>query len=343
MKQSILGYRLLMQLMPDANTGGGSSNLPDDNGQGSSPEPNENGDKPEGEEVPTEEQPTEGSEPPTEEEQEPVEGEKETPKEEVADAIVDKPEDSKLDFNKHPRFQELIKEKNSYKTEIDSLKPMAQRAQALDQYCQQNGVNEQQIARALQYYALLNSDPMKAFDMIRADYQQLATFAGELLPPDLQAKVAAGTLEPEMAKELAQNRARQQHTQWRGTQQGVNQQQQNMAAVDATINIWAQQKQSIDPDLKPGSPVWKYLDAQIRNARTAQANLTPQQVPQLVESLYKEAKEMFKSLAPKPKSTKPSLNGNRNNNGNASAVIKTPEDVAKAVLRGMKPAQFKYS
>lgn len=336
----------LLRLDPkDENTGGGSSESLSVTAESQS-EGEEQVDKKDGEQGEESTEQTEGSDSTTEQEQEQTEGEEtevEKVKDEVADAIVDKPEDSKLDFNKHPRFQELIKEKNSYKTEIDSLKPMAQRAQALDQYCQQNGVNEQQIARALQYYALLNSDPMKAFDMIRADYQQLATFAGELLPADLQAKVAAGTLEPEMAKELAQNRARQQHTQWRGTQQGVNQQQQNMAAVDATINIWAQQKQSIDPDLKPGSPVWKYLDAQIRNARTTQANLTPQQVPQLVESLYKEAKEMFNSLAPKPKATKPSLNGNRNNNGNASAVIKTPEDVAKAVLRGMKPAQFKYS
>lgn len=331
-------------MTPDANTGGDSSNPPveteteattvetDDNKQ---PEP-----APEVEPLP------EAEEPSTEEQVEETPEQKATREaaEAAADAklVTDKPEDTKLEFHKHPRFQELVNEKNTYKRELDSLKPLAERTQALDSYCRTNGINEQQIARALEYYRMVNSDPVKAFEMIKADYQQLASITGNVLPPDLEAKVAAGTLDPADAREIALSRGQKTFQQYQQQRQGMTQQQQQVEALNQTVGMWASTKMQNDPDLKEGTPFYNYLHKSILVARQ-DPSCNIGNMPQVLESLYKEAKQMFATLAPKGRVTKAPLRSTSNNNQNSNAVVKTPEDVARAVLRGMKPHQMKYS
>lgn len=328
-----------MQLSPDANNGGDSSDSPDDKGAESSTavadanEETEEGDKPATEE--TEESSTEETEAPVEEAEEETEEEEEKP------PVLDKPEDTKLEFHKHPRFQELVTQKNEATKKVAALEPLAQRAKVLDDYCRDNGISEQHLASFLEYRRLLRDDPAKAFEMIKGDYQALAAYSGEVLAPDLQAKVAAGTLDPADAKEIMSARARQQHQQWAQQNRGQQTQQQQVQAVDQTIGMWAEAKASIDPDLKPGTPLWKYLDQAIKAERGSNPSLTPAQVPAFVEKLYKEAKEMFQSLAPRPKLVKKPLNST-SSSSTASAVCKTAEDVARFIARGGKPDAIKY-
>src|SRR5947207_2662083 len=65
-----------------------------------------------------------------------------------ADAEKDKdkeqePDDSKLPFNKHPRFQQIIKERNGLKEDASRLKPLADQSRALSDYCSKNGISDQ--------------------------------------------------------------------------------------------------------------------------------------------------------------------------------------------------------
>lgn len=332
--------------MPDANTGGDSSTTPDETQEHSSSSTGEQEQQQGGEEdshaevADTSETPAEGTGEEQAGDQQNDQQQGEEQQTEGEPPLTDKPEDEKLDFHQHPRFQELIREKNEYKAQLETSKPLAERAKMLDQYCQQNGITEQQIARALEYYRLLNTEPGKAYEMLKADYQRLAQYSGDLLPDDLQAEVAAGTLSPERAKELAQARAQQQYNGWQSQNQNVSRQQQLIQAVDATINIWADTKMKQDPDLKPGTPLWKYLDSRIKNERMAAPGMSPQQANELVDALYKEAKGLFKATPPKNVKRPPNAS---NSNGNANVVIKTPEDVARAIMRGVKPHQLKYS
>lgn len=335
---------------PDANTGADSSDASDANNEGSSSsQAGEEQQQGEGEadshaEVADSGESADaatGDEQQADDQQDGQQGEGEGDAEGEAEVPLDKPEDAKLDFHKHERFQELIREKNEYKTQAEANKPLAERARMLDQYCQQNGISEQQIARALEYYRLLNNEPMKAYEMLRQDYQRLAMYAGDVLPDDLQAEVAAGTLSSERAKELAQARAQQQHQGWQSQSQEVSRQQQLIQAVDATINIWADAKMKQDPDLKPGSNLWKYLDSRIKNERVVAPGMSPQQANEMVDKLYKEAKEVFKPSARPPVKRTPKSFGSNNNN--AGVLVKSPEDVARAIMRGVKPHQLKYS
>jgi hypothetical protein len=264
------------------------------------------------------------------------------PKVDESKLVYEKPEDKDLPFGKHPRFQEVIAEKNTFKQELETLRPQAQRIAALDGFMQQNGIQGAQLQRALEYLRLVNSDPEKAADLIEQDYKQLATATGRVLPADLQEKVAAGVLDPELAKEIARGRGQKSYQEYRGQATASQQSMQLVQAVDGTIGQWAQMKAQTDPDLKPGTAEWKMLDLAIKDARARNPSMLPQEAMSLVEKLYKEVKDTLAPLAPKKIVTRPKPK-EAASAASASQVIKTPEDVTRAVLRGMRPHQLKYS
>jgi hypothetical protein len=188
----------------------------------------------------------------------------------------------------------------------------------------------------------VNTDPEKAADLIEQDYKQLATATGRVLPADLQEKVAAGVLDPELAKEIARGRGQKSYQEYRGQATASQQSMQLVQAVDGTIGQWAQMKAQTDPDLKPGTAKWKMLDLAIKDARAQNPAMLPQAAMSLVEKLYKEVNDTLAPLAPKKTVTRPKPK-EAASAASASQVIKTPEDVTRAVLRGMRPHQLKYS
>jgi hypothetical protein len=267
--------------------------------------------------------------------------------EDEAPVVTDKPEDAKLDFHKHPRFQELVKEKNESKAKIDELTPLAERTRILDDYVTKNGISQQQLVNALEYTRLINSDPAKAWELLRPIANQLATFVGEVLPPDLAAEVSAGTLSEQRAKEIAMGRAQASHGQF---------QQQNRSQFEATtqaqqvqgaIDSWAQGKMRTDADLRPkangdaADGKWEFLDQKLRTLRQANPPRSAQEAVSLVEKAYAEVNKAFARFVPPKQTTKPGLRSNRSNS-NATPVIKTARDAVAAIMGGKKPGQVKY-
>ena len=332
----------------DANTGTGSSNVPDDKGAESSTaeqaeqETTETTEaEPEvtevSEEAATEETADETAENETEEVKEAVEAEK---------AVLDKPEDEKLPFHKEPRFQELVKEKNTYKQELDTIKPLAARTKVLDEFVTSNNIQPQQVQEAFEYLRLLNSDPLKAYAILKPTYDKLALLSGDRLPDDLQAEVAAGTLSPERAKQLATTQAQQQYQQWRGQSTQQTQVMQQEQAIQGSINAWAQSAQAKDPDFRPAAQgavdgKWEYVDMKLRSMRQANPPRNSQEAVAMVEKAYTEANKFFGSFV-KPQAKKPGLKS-QSSQSNASAVVKSPEDVVRAIMSGKRPHQLKYS
>lgn len=346
---------------PDANTevGGTSSSSPDDKGAASSTavQSDANAGKPTAEqtaEVATTESSTEvENENPFET---PVEGGEERTEQAATEAEVeqtevqvplDKPEDEKLPFHKEPRFQELVKEKNQYKQELDAVKPLAARAKVLDDYVIQNNIQPAQLQSALEYLRLLNTDPAKAYEMLKPTYEQLSQFTGDRLPADLQDRVAAGTLDAELAKEIAQGRGNKQWQTAQQQMQGQTAAQRAEFAIQGSIDAWASATMAKDPDLKPKAPgavdgKWEYVDMKLRSLRQANPPKTPQEAVALTEQAYTEANKFFGVHRVQRPIVKKTIQSN-NNSQNASAVVKTAEDVTRAIISGKRPHQLKYS
>src|SRR5271157_2284507 len=323
----------LRLLSPDVNTEGSSSESSDvKTEQSSSPE-------------------TEGVKEPTEE------GEKSTESEEVEEStteteeqVTEKTEESetKLD-QKHEeaipyeRFNEVNTQKTALEQELAQSKPLIDQSKALNDFLSQNNIATADFQSALEYLRLLRTDPSSAYRMLQPTYEKLASYAGDRLPADLQEEVAAAHLTPDRAKELAQLRAQGEYSK---VQQGWNQQgvqQQTAQMINGAIQTWATSKQSIDPDFRPATNgkqgIWELTDTYIKGMPPCR---NAGEAMQKSEEAYQQAKKFIAQFKAPPQQVRRGLTSKQSST-NSSAVLKTPEDVMKAIAAGVKPHQMRYS
>ena len=110
--------------------------------------------------------------------------------------------------------------------------------------------------------------------------------------------------------------------------------------VQQSIGLWSNMKMQADPDLKPGSDLYKLVDEKLR---AMPPFTTPEQAMQGCEKAYTDAKEFFKKYAPRkvtpqaraPLSSRHSASGNKR-------VFKTADEIARFIGAGGKPEQIQY-
>ena len=356
----------------DANTEVSSSGTSDDKGaesstaeQGAQTEQAQVDDivkglTPQGEKTPddaTGEEKVEGQEENAQSTEEAVEGETKTAEEgkeattteAVAEVVVDKPEDTGLEFHKHPRFQELVAEKNTAKEQVARLEPQAKRIEQLDNFLKTNGIQEQEVENALNYLRLRRQNPEQAYQLIKKDYEQLAQYAGDVLPQDLQAKVAAGVIEPDVAKELARARMNQQHQQWNQQSTQQTQQQSLAQSMQGAVDTWASTISKTDTAMRPKAAgavngKWEYVSMALGQMQRQNPPTSMEAAVKQAQEAYAEANKFYASVQPKKAAIKAPLQSTRNGaSTNGNAVIKTDKDVVKAIFAGKRPHQLKYS
>jgi len=216
----------------------------------------------------------------------PLEEEEETEDDEVA----------KLPFNKHPRFQQIVKERNESKAELERVKPFAESAQALATYCQQNGILQEDLEGALELVALSKRD-MKSF---RGRLQEIADgidySSGAKLPPDLREKVEAGELSPEVAKELVQLREKNKQSSASAKAAQAAAQKQAVTNMSTALDQWEASQKKTDPEYA------KRHDA-LRDRMVAMWTQTPPrsvaEAISLAEKANAEIKQRYSIFQPK--------------------------------------------
>ena len=159
--------------------------------------------------------------------------------------------DEQLPFGKHPRFKELVEQKNLSERKVQELEPYAARAKAIDQFLTTNKITPQDYEAALQLTALVQADPAKALTALESITEQIRLNLGQALPKDLQQRVDEGTLAASDAKEMAQLRLsqRRNETQVKQTQEQASRQTQQQ--IVSSLDSWSQSTAKSDPDFKP--------------------------------------------------------------------------------------------
>lgn len=159
---------------------------------------------------------------------------------------------SDVPFNRHPRFQQLISQRNE-------LRPDAQRYRHLQTFLTENAISQEEAANALTVAALVKSDPAKAWEELKPIVQDLCTRLGLIVPADLRQQVASGAITQEVAQVIAKERARAAQLEGRMThEQAVaerkrqNEEQQAALAQARTLRDavveWEQSMREKDPD-----------------------------------------------------------------------------------------------
>ena len=248
----------------------------------------------------------------------------------------------------YERFKETLDKATNYETRVKELEPQAERIKALDTFCQQNGIQNQEFEQLLTYARLRRQNPEQAYQLIKAEYEQLAQLAGDRLPEDLQSRVAAGTLDPEIAKETAKLRMAQRHQQW--NQQGVQQQQAQLQqqSLAGAVDQWDFALRKRDTAFHPKAPnavdgKYEFVTMKLAQLLRSKPPQTMEQAVKLADQAYAEVNSFYASVLPKPGVRKAPLRSTNAASQNATGVIKNEKDVLHAIMGNLRPHQIKYS
>lgn len=154
---------------------------------------------------------------------------------------------SDVPFHKHPRFQDLLKQKKAF--EVDAV-----RYRNVQNYLDQNGLNAEEAADGLMIMGLMKTDPAAAWDRLKPVVQNLLVAIGEVLPDDLSHRVQRGELPMEAAQEISRARAKAQTVEsvqsFREQQAERARQMQHAQSLVDAANSWEADRRAKDPNFE---------------------------------------------------------------------------------------------
>ena len=206
---------------------------------------------------------------------------------------------SDVPFNKHPRFQQLLRQKKEFEAD-------ATQHRIVQDFLKQNDIGAEEAAEVLQIAALMKSNPAKALEALKPHVQKLLETTGETLPQDLRAKVQSGDMSMDAAKEVSRARATLQHSQ--ENQRAAEQRRQEEARIQqgqtlrSTAMTWAQDRMTRDPAFQSKEPLLQREIAFLQ--REEGIPNTPEgvrdQLNRAYQSVNQQARVVAPATAPKP-------------------------------------------
>jgi hypothetical protein len=158
---------------------------------------------------------------------------------------------SDVPFNKHPRFQELLHQRNAFKTDAD-------RYNNVQNFLDTQGLSAEEAADMLVIGGLMKVNPVEAWKRMQPALRKLAVAAGEVLPEDLKALVQQQKMSTEAALEVSRARAATQAVE---VQRSFDQQQADRRMQGHTTqlrvnaaNSWEADRRRRDPNFDAKLP-----------------------------------------------------------------------------------------
>ena len=241
------------------------------------------------------------------------EGEVEPEDEDEEDASSVDPQDAKLPFAKHKRFQEVLakaKERDVFEAKVKEQEPELKQWQYHKEFIQANGITDTEVSTVMNALALSRTNPAKARELLQPLYDSLGQLDPNILPADLQEKVKEGDITEEYARRLWKAECLNKVAAQSGQHQAVSQQQLQQKAINNTITAWESKAKLTNPDFKPSKDATKpglyevvrsfYTSKLAYTVGQGQPN-TPMLHQQLLDASLTEAKALFNGrLAGKP-------------------------------------------
>ncbi len=202
---------------------------------------------------------------------------------------------SDVPFHKHPRFQRLLQERNTFKTD-------AARYKNVESFIDNAGLSAEEAADGLSIMGLAKTDPAEAWKQIKPWVQNLLIASGEALPEDLRQRVQSGEMSQEAALELSRANARVQST--HATQSFREQREQHRQQTEAANSLrnaaqeWVQDRVLKDPNFanKETAVLKEVLFMQQTEGKpNTRAGVTDQ-----LQRAYKAVNSALKPAAPAP-------------------------------------------
>lgn len=254
-----------------------------------------------------------------------------TKEEDAEDKVVEKEPDDKaeasksdenadeaLPFHKHPRFQEVIKERDTAKDEVEKLRPQAKNAEEIQSYCHKNSITAEEFNSALEIAALLHKDPKAARARLNEYVETIDVALGDRLPGDLQKKVDDGVVDLDSAKEIAQARMRSKNAEWSAKTAEQRLAETRAQGMTDAVNSWEASKRKTDPDY---DKKYELLRDRFVFLRATQPPATSVEAVALAEQAYVYVNKTLSGFSPKPSTRKPLTTQGSSTKGEADFVM----------------------
>lgn len=263
-----------------------------------------------------------------------TEGEK--PKEEAGDKEAD---EAPPPFHKHPRWQEMVKQRETLTQENERLKPAADAFQVIQDYAQKHNLDGKEIEAGYNIMALMKSDPIAAKALLTPYWEALNEVTGAVVPADLKARVETGALAEEDAQEIARLRAAERVQ--TGRVENANRQLQTASHstlindMASTVTSWEKTQAATDPDFAKKQP----LIADRIHAVIAQSGVpaSTEQALQLAKDAKVHVEKMLKGMMPARPAVQ-NISAASSASVAATAQPKTSLEAAQIALRNMAVA-----
>jgi len=231
--------------------------------------------------------------------------------------------DQKLPFHNHPRWKEMVAERDAYRTDAGEYRKITT-------FMSQNGLSNEEVLEGFKVMALMKTNPAEAHKLISGYKAQLDAFVGEKLPEDIHKKVEEGYIDDDTAKELARLKAEKQLFEQR--QQYAMQQQAEQArqSIHSTVVNWEQQMKIKDPDWSAKQDL---VTDQVRLMMASEQPNTPDEAIALVERAHSIIKDRLARFAPQRRPV--THVSSATSSANAAAVPKTLLEAVR--LGAMQP------
>lgn len=239
-------------------------------------------------------------------------------------------------FHEHPRWKEMVAERNELKEWKQQYEPALAGLQQLNQFRQQHQITDEQFSAAVEVAGLLNSDPVRALQVLKPIVEQLSQFDSGALPQDLAAEVEEGLISEERAKEIAELRAKSRLGETKQKASAIQQQQAWVASMQQGLVSWEENLKKSDPDFRPkvgeAEPDGKYefVEAKLRSMWQQQPPRTAQEAVAQAQRAYEMVQKALGRLAP-PKPVVKNLGVKTTSTGTRKDP-ETPEEAMEAVM-----------
>lgn len=243
--------------------------------------------------------------------------------------------DAKLPFHEHPRWKEVIAERDGYKDD-------AGRFREVTNFMESNSLTGDEVTEGFAVMADLKSgDPArlsKAREYLSSRLTALDDALGNVLPDDLQERVDGGLVDVETAQELAKTRAadRLRTTQAAERERADAQEQtRNQVVARATANAtavdaWDKQQRQSDPDYAKKADLIETTCRAIIQ-QTGKVPQTPDEAVALCNEALKHVNTRLSGMLPKPKPVRGDPVGS---SAKTVSDPKTLRDAIKAAVSG---------
>lgn len=249
----------------------------------------------------------------------------------------DDPDYSSVPFNKHPRFQELLKKSKDNEKRVADLEPAAAQFRNIDGYMRQNSISAEEAADAMDFLAMAKKNPAAALARIKPMIQQLLVASGEVLPDDLKQRVQVGEMPADAAREVSRSRAAlaQQET-LRAREQEVQEEQRardHAQQLGTAAQTWAADRNVKDPSFKDKFPFLQSEVALLQ--RTEPKPQNAEEVQAQLNRAYANVNQRMRAItpaaAPRP-AIRPVTGGTAP--GNQSAQPASMQEAVRLAMRG---------